>query len=688
MTDLPLKRSFSSDVKPRLSPLAALGWLVGLMFFVLVAGCKDPPAAQKKTSSAAQANRHQRGVSQALLKTISGTLSDLASQVDTQLRPAQVILDASKSANRKEVRATCKVNPKVPNGPHVFLEVPAGNANFRGLGIKAGDLVRYFVIYDQESLKKGFEERTYLELVVRRLDSQNPNNALILERGLSGPMPAPEKIEIWRYSDKRMIDIHTRLQRYIKLRKPAIGWEPSPDENGLTLLMDRLNQWLRNQTEAVDTWQYATLLEQLPQELREAEPMVERLSAEALRERPFEESEGRLLQQAVWIRDISAWAKGTALSDLEVASALFDWTVRNIQLEPTEAGELLHHPWQALMFGMGTAEHRAWVFAELCRQQQLDVVMLAVGSSAEESQRWWLPALLNEGKLYLFDTRLGLPIPGPDDAKVATLADVVADPGLLRNLDLSEKEAYEFGAEDLKHVEAWLVATPEQLSRRWALLESVLEGDNYMVLASGHQRVAEELAKHAQLSGTRFWPLPFRSILQQLKLKPPSRLWLAKRFEIFAQRPRLWKARVLHFQGAKQIPASQRDDPLAEPRRGHRDATRLYLNKRIRPSEKVLAFLQPAKQEVYRTAKLSASYWLGLLRYDQDSYAVAVDWLLHRTLEASPTGPWSAGARYNLARAYEAQGELEKAIELLKEDTSPQHHGNHLRARMLQQQTN
>ncbi len=686
--DQPMKTPFFSAANPRHSSFAVLGWL---MLLVMIPGCpnraQDRSAEQKKKSSTARVNRHRQGVSETLMKTISGTLNDLANQVDTQLRPEQVLLDASKSTNRKEVRATCKVNPQVPEGPCVLLEVPAGNANFRGLGIKAGDLVRYFVNYDQESLEHGFEKRTYLELVVRRLDSLNPTNALIVEGGLSGPVSVPERIEIWRYSDKRMIDIHTRLQRYIKLRRPEIGWEPSADESGLMLLIDRLNQWVRNQTSAVDTWEYASLLEQLPQKLREAEPMAERLAVESLRDGSFQASEGRLLQQAIWARDISAWAKGESLSDLEIASALFDWTVRNIQLDLVEANEVLHYPWQVLMFGIGTAEHRAWVFAELCRQQQLDVVMLAVGSSEEGTQRWWLPALLSEGKLYLFDSQLGLPIPGPNNAKVATLADVVADPGLLRKLDLNEKETYPFGAKDLEHIQAWLVATPEQLSRRWSLLESVLEGDNYVVLASGHQRVAEALAKHPQLSDPQFWPLPFQSILQQLKLKPTSRQRVAKRFELFAQRPRLWKARVLHFQGTKTIPASQRDDPLAEPRRGHRDATRLYMHKRIRPSEKILASLQLAKQETYRTAKLNASYWLGLLRYDQGSYSVAVDWLLRRTLEASPAGPWSAGARYNLARTYEALGELKKAIALLEADTSPQRPGNRLRARMLQQQS-
>ena len=59
--------------------------------------------------------------------------------------------------------------------------------------------------------------------------------------------------------------------------------------------------------------------------------------------------------------------------------------------------------------------------------------------------RPWAIAVLIEGKLYLFDPALGLPIPAPGkigldrdgrlDIRPATLAEVAADDGLLRRLD-------------------------------------------------------------------------------------------------------------------------------------------------------------------------------------------------------------------------------------------------------------
>ena len=49
-----------------------------------------------------------------------------------------------------------------------------------------------------------------------------------------------------------------------------------------------------------------------------------------------------------------------------------------------------------------------------------------------------------------------------------------------------------------------------------------------------------------------------------------------------------------------------------------------------------------------------------------------------------PGGPWTFGARYNLARTYETLGDITRARELLNEDDdSPQKHGNWLRAKLL-----
>ncbi len=656
--------------------------LLGTVWFLSNRGNHRRSAPRMRPAS--QWSGNSSDSSAVLLSTIAMALNDLPGESVLELAPPKPILDDAKSADGKEVLAICNVTPEVPDGPYNYLKVPNGNANFRRLGVRAGDIVRYFVATDQESSQLGIQQRTYFELSVRRLDVHDPQNALIVEGGLNSSVLVPERIEVWRFSDRRMNEIRKRLNRYIKRREPAMRWEPSPDEGALTQLLDRLNQWLRNLRKTEKGWQLDSRLAQLPKKLHETKVLEPYLSAEALGGGPFEPFEIRELQQAIWFRDISGWAKGHAWNDVEVATMLFDWTVRNIQLDRPDERNIVHRPWQALMYGHGTAELRAWIFVELCRQQQLDVVLLRFGTEKDEP-RPWLAALLSEGQLYLFDPRLGLPIPGEDPQHVATLAEVIADPALLRKLDIGEEYQYPISSEAVIHCEAWLVASPLQLSHRATLLQQALEGDDFVVLSADNERLEKTLEEGKQVESVRLWPFPWQSMVIEQTLPLDVRRIAAQRFIVFAQRPRLWKARTLHFQGTKPVPFEQRNDPLAQPEEGHVEAMELYRNKRVRVPEAVLARVELAKQVIYRRAKNDASYWVGLLSYDRGRYEVAEHWLRDRTLEALPNGPWAAGARYNLARALEAQGKLAEAIELLETDDSLQRHGNLLRAQQLKQ---
>lgn len=613
-----------------------------------------------------------------LLQTVASSLNNLAEEVVVELQPPVPILDDSKSADGQPVLATCSVTPAVPDGPYNYLFVPKGNANFRKLGVLPGDIVRYFVLVDEESVEHGIEQIEYIELTVRRLDEFNPENALIIEGGLNGPVDYPHRIEIWRFSDKRMNEIRQRITRYVQRPRTRIGWEPSPDESALVQLLDRVNQWLRNLNPEQDNWQPEPLVAELPSELRDSSALGGALSDSALAEGQFTENEPRQLQQAIWMRDVAKWAKGEAVSPLDVATALFDWTVRNIQRDADDQPQYVFQPWQALMYGHGTAEYRAWVFAELCRQQQLDIVMLSAGG------KFWLPALLLENELYLFDTRLGLPIPGSEPGSVATLAEVKADASLLNSLDIDEQLTYPLAADDLESVNASLVASPLQLSRRARLLQDALESEDFVVLSANTRQVSEQLEKQENIDQVSLWTLPFDSVLGENSMSPAQRLLAAQRFLVFASRPRLWKARVLHFQGTKDVPLEDRNDPLAQPVLGHQQATALYQDPRIRPPEYLLEQVDATKRQIYETAKGDASYWLGLLSYDLGKLKPAEYWLDKLTLQAQPNGPWAAGARYNLARTLEAQAEFERAVELLESDaSSPQRHGNLLRARQL-----
>lgn len=660
--------------------LALTASLIGLFLSVSCRDNSSPSTGRRAAGRQAQARQDNITV---LLETVAKTLNSLPDETVLDLAPPIPILDDSRSADGKEVLATLDVNPQDPEGGYNYLSVPAGNGNFRGLHVTAGDIVRYFADLDQESFEHGGGvEYDYFELPVRRLDTNNPQNALILDISLSGPVPEPHRIEIWRFSDRRMNEIRLRLTRYIRQRRPAIAWEPTPDETALVQLTDRANQWFRNLNAEQVEWKPSDLVETLPKKLLQAESIAPLLTPEALRNGVFDLADIRSLQEAIWLRDIGAWAKKEAYEKVDVALALFDWTIRNIQLDESDQPGIIHQPWQALMYGHGSAEMRAWVFTGLCIQQQLDVLMLSVTSQNNES-RWWLPALLVDGELYLFDTRLGLPILDSKADHIATLSEVISDPSLLRNLDVDGELLYPITADDLSHISASVLATPLQLSRRSAALQNALQGEEYVVLAAPSKGLVDSVRKLANITEVSLWPFPYDQRLAEESMKRPQRELAAQQVLTFSQRPRLWKARLLHFQGTKQVPVSQQNDPLAQPRLGHREAIQHYQHGEIRTPDEVLAMFDAGKQAIYRSIKYSASYWLGLLSYDVGKFEVAEDWFRRRTLEPNPNGSWTAGAQYNLARSLEQLGRTEEAIQILQADQSPQRHGNLLRARRI-----
>ncbi|MEX0614191.1 MAG: CDC27 family protein [Pirellulales bacterium] len=644
--------------------------------------------------------RTERG--EALLRAAASQLADLPSAVDTELRPPVVILDASRSANGVEVMAVCTASPNDPAGPINLVTVPAGNSRFRGLGVRSGDILKYYVLedetVDEERRQAGFAPRLAMEFTVAQVLD---DNTLLIEKGIperivknymaqlvddqtlsaEGAVPRgiliPSKIEIWRNLDDRLIEIHEKLVLYADRRLPAVGWQPSPDEHAISQIVTWLNQWLRQSEPKTDWGAAATdpLLDTLDGHQSSDEALAPYISDQALSAQAFQPYDGRLLQEAVWHRDIARWAQGANFNDVDRATALFDWTVRNVQLVADEEAAA-HRPWQVLLYGRGSAKQRAWVFAMLCRQQGLDVVMLA--TSAAES-KFWLPALLVEDQLYLFDTRLGLPIPAAGGEGIATLQQIREDDSLLRQLDL-EGMPYPVTADALANVVPQIVADPFDLTRRARQVESKLTGDDHLVLTSRPSELAERLKSIPQLADARLWDLPFRTLRDQLTLSPvAARRREALAFEPFAIRPVLWKARTRHFQGRRSIDEQSEEETIDD----HREAAQLYTNKSVRPTDRDIAqTASVGERRVDMTAKLNAAYWIGLLSFDDERYDVAAHWLGRPELSAAES-PWGAGARYNLARTLEAQEKLDEAIKLLEQDTSPQRHGNMLRVRAL-----
>jgi hypothetical protein len=476
----------------------------------------------------------------------------------------------------------------------------------------------------------------------------------------------------------------------------------------LKQICDRLNQWYQQEKPPI-AWQPDPLVEKLPDELKNV--MAMKLLDSTQYRLP---DDAWFLQQSVWLRDISRRARGDQFEDLAVAERLFDWTVRNIDLDPDadpSSDTIRHRPFETLLYGRGQAADRAWIFMLLARQQGLDVVMLGLGGGDGKQARMWLPALVSGDQLYLFDCRLGLPIPGPGGKGVATLADVVADPALLRRLDLDAEHPYPVASEDLARVVAYVEGSPIDLSRRMALVESRLTGKHKMALTSPGSALAERVRKIPHVSDVRLWPMPFEIALWKSKLddaaiKAANRemypfqalptVVVGRSGELIADgrgqpmfqpQPTLLTARTMYFKGEFEGDKGAKVFYLkARPNDTTIDKFRLpdEVAKQVRQED--LSRIEASQVLVLRRAKQAASFWLGLVHFEQQNYPEAIDFFENRTLKGNPDGLWSAAARYNLGRSYEAIGQTDKAIALYESDKrSPQSAGNQLRARWLKE---
>jgi hypothetical protein len=335
-----------------------------------------------------------------------------------------------------------------------------------------------------------------------------------------------------------------------------------PKTEMLDQIIDRLNQWIHFQTMPND-WKPDPLINTLPKSLKEL-PLVKGLG-----DLSFNTFEGYYLQENVYLRDVANMARGDVLDDLSRAKNLFDWTIRNIQLEADTKDRIPLFPWEALYFGRGTALERAWVFILLARQEGLDAVLLALADPAENTPiargirplQPWCVAVLVEGRAYLFDPLLGLPIPAKDGIKrdvqgrlelqPATLEEVVADESLLRRLDLDADNPYPVQAADLKNVVALVEASPSSLSCRMKLVESRLAGRQKMILTASATRQAERWKALAHISRAQLWLLPYETLQRRSQLTPEQiTRRLAEFLEFYAlSGAPLSKGRLLQLKG-------------------------------------------------------------------------------------------------------------------------------------------
>lgn len=450
-----------------------------------------------------------------------------------------------------------------------------------------------------------------------------------------------------------------------------------------------------------------------------------------------------LLRESLWMKDLAqrlssvepsdpklvSWQreelpKTRSLDEAEVlrkVAVIFDWVVMSIQIEPLmlsaeEMGEVepaLLRPavrrtaFEGLLLGKGDALVRARLVILIARQLGISCVM--VGPTGEtEPAPWWLAAVVGED-LYLFDPQWGIPVPGPGGQGIATLRQVVEQPSILEAIQVDAEHPYRVASVNIHDLGVWIDASREALSQRMRLVERKLSRDQKLILTVAPSELRLKFAEHPGVTQIGIWTQPYDLLAFRAQIERAPNLVNRLNQEMMPMTHPwpLARARRKHIRGffadtdfelgARQLYLKMR---IPDARReGLNSATQLQAvlqeilgEPQLFPDEpEIVSQLIASTQEILKITKYHASYWLGNIAMELAEYPVAIDYFKTRTLEATPDGPWTIGAKYNLARALEAEGRKNNDLELMRqavetylsEVDSPQGGGNRWRGEQL-----
>lgn len=411
---------------------------------------------------------------------------------------------------------------------------------------------------------------------------------------------------------------------------------------------------------------------------------------------------------------------------LQTAARLFDWTVRNIALEseqlsappqiqlpamPTgiefEGPGYRQSDYQTVWRGRGDWLQRCGVFTQLCKQAGIPTAVLATQSDQTGRRTPWSVGVLIGEQIFLFEPRLGLPIPGPNQTGIATLSQAREKDIIMRRLNVAGYFDYPLSRSDIQHSVALLNLRAETLSSRMRLLESGLTGDRRMTLWVDAEDWAEKFDAVAGIAGARIWAMAtlaqrYAQFMEIIAERDPLfAAWYRSRFMILAAdgtgENNLAQGRWKHLAGefvdnemdgwlgARTSYLDQRapEYEIEDLRINVELQQRYGLRRELGTDSQQFDIQLQRVQMVLLRAKRTATYWLALLQYDDGRFETAHNWFTKRVLDDSQRSFWEDAAVYNAARSSEAMGDIETAIETLKTNDNVSDHGNRLRARLL-----
>lgn len=378
--------------------------------------------------------------------------------------------------------------------------------------------------------------------------------------------------------------------------------------------------------------------------------------------------------------------------DLTRVRRVFDWIVSNIVLVPPQSlrfGELSQaqaRPHDVLFRGMATEvpqtpwAERTWLFIAFCRQLNLDAAVLAYNPRGSDEHAIWIPGVVIDNQVYLFDPRVGVEIPGPDGTGVATLEQAATTSAVLDQLDLPGQSYYGTTRADLSggKIDVLLDSSQGYFSPRMKFLQERLVGKSKMILfrEAFRQRDAFAKALGKRMGKVQLWALPINVFESQFNSSQYTTSLMLS-MSLFVRELPLLKARLDELRG---------DFPLAKNE---------YFQFRFPESPIMLkSSKEHVSEDVQYMLDLCSTYFLGLCQLEEgtaESKKAAKD-LFGQAMKLMPEeGPgkpmvcmYRRNAVYNLAKLEEEDGNFAQAVRLYTDaDPTPQRHGRMLKARAL-----
>jgi hypothetical protein len=217
----------------------------------------------------------------------------------------------------------------------------------------------------------------------------------------------------------------------------------------------------------------------------------------------FGKLDGHHVALCLHLRDVAESLDLQGLPPVRQAEEAFAWVVRQVALR-AGADEVLWPPEAVLQVGQGTGHERAMLFLALLQQlgaDGIDGCMITLPGPEPGQDRYWIPGVLvgegDKAEIYLFDTRLGVPVPGPGGKGVATLRQVKANPELLASLSPDKEHPYDVTPAEAARAEVRLVLPLSALAPRLLYLEEQMARRDRVRLAVDPAALLERFEKAA-----------------------------------------------------------------------------------------------------------------------------------------------------------------------------------------------